>query len=228
MKSSLLGRWQLALHIFTITSLAGAISSGCARSYEPGPVPPLPDGCPPNAPPSNTTQLRACLAVLDFDPLEAAGDEQRLTIFDTASGSPGSPCPPGVPDAVRSCRHGPLAVIQPEINSYRYSYNDLKSGRIIAKLFLRKDEKEPYEKLGLQPGDTTYWWVQKIPGQPDNNAGRSVYITVTKQGSGGLLAKNYALQYVPHEGKFKQALARWVWDPTDEKTQGSCSQGCCR
>jgi hypothetical protein len=202
------------------------IISGCAPSREPGPVPPLPAGCPANNPPSNSTELTACLTALDFDDLDAAGDQQRLTILDTASASPETSCPPDVPATVRSCRPGPLATIQPEVNSHRYGANELRYGRIIARLSVPPGEKDAYEKLALLPGHTTYWWVQKVPGQPNSKAGRSVYITDVKQGK--LPFKEYSLEYVPHDGRFKQALARWVWDPQDEKTQGSCSQGCCR
>jgi hypothetical protein len=205
-----------------------ATLEGCAPSPEPGPVPPLPDGCPPGNPPSNATELAACLTVLKFDDLDAAGDQQRLTILDTISDSPGGPCPPDVPASVRSCRPGPLATIQPEINSYRYGANELEAGRIIAKISVPTSEKESYEKLALRPGHATYWWVQKRRNQPDSNAGRSVYITEVKQGEQSLPMKEYSLEYLRHDGRFKQALARWVWDPTDEKTQGSCSQGCCR
>ena len=226
MRYPLFSHCVLPLRVFLIL-LGVAIVLGCAPSYEQGPVPPLPDGCPSDNPPSNNSELAACLTALEFDTLEAAGDEQRLTIFETAAGVPGGPCPPGVPDSVRSCRHGPLAVIQPEINSHLHGQNELKAGRIIAKLRIPASEKDSYEKLAMVPGHTTYWWVQRDPRRPDSSAGRSVYITEVK-GQQPLPMKEYPLVYVRHEGKFKQALARWVWDPTDEKTQGSCSQGCCR
>jgi hypothetical protein len=118
-------------------------------------------------------------------------------------------------------------VIQPEVNSFRYSYKDLEHGRIIAKLYVR-GQREGYEKLALAPGRDTYWWVLKDPHKPDSAAGKSVYITHVKGSTDSLPREEYVLQYVKHVGRFKQSLARWVWDPNDEKAQGSCSQGCCR
>jgi hypothetical protein len=228
MRSSPVGSWKRALQILTIACVAGANSIGCAGGppYD-GSVPPLPAGCPSDAPPLSAAQLDACLTALDFDTLEAAGDAQLLTVFNTRPGAPGGPCPPGVPDTVISCRHGPLAVIEPEINSFRYSSDDLAHGRIIAKLSV-KGQTEGYDKLALAPGHDTYWWVLKDPRKPDSAAGRSVYITHMKGSTDRLPNKEYVLQYVKHVGRFKQGLARWVWDPKDEKTQGSCSQGCCR
>jgi hypothetical protein len=223
MRHPLVRRYSIPLRACLLL-LCMATVWACARSPEPGPVPPLPDGCPANNPPSNPTELAACLTVLKFDDLDAAGDQQRLTIIDI-TGSTGGQCPPDVKPTSR-CRPGPFATIQPETNSHLLEQTELREGRIIAKLFIPPGEKDSYEKLAMRPGFATYWWVQKIPGQPDSNAGRSVYVTQVKQGT--LPKKEYSLEFVPHSGSFKQALARWIWDPEDEKTQGSCSQGCCR
>jgi hypothetical protein len=51
-----------------------------------------------------------------------------------------------------------------------------------------------------------------------------VYLTVTGD---RVRPKEFPLKYTEHYDGFKQAVARWVWDPTDETTQGSCGQGCC-
>jgi hypothetical protein len=124
------------------------------------------------------------------------------------------------------CRYGPLAKIEPEKHSHLLSEEDLKDGRIIARLFLRKGETARYGKLKLIPGRMTYWWVQKIPGRPDSAAGRSFYITGGAQRLE--TTKERTLHFEPYRGQVKQALARWLWEPRDETTQGSCGGGTCR
>jgi hypothetical protein len=173
-------------------------------------APALPQGCKMNNPPRSATELNACLDSLDFDTIEAVGDKQPLMI--------NPPCP-------ASCKYGPLATIQPEKHSHRYSEDELKEGRIIAKLFLDPAATKDYKKLGLIRGGTTYWWVQKTSDKYDD-WGRSVYVTLDKDGK---LRPNveHRLSYTEHENGFQQAVARWVWDPNDEKTQGTCGQGCC-
>ncbi|MFL5514447.1 MAG: hypothetical protein ACJ8CN_18650, partial [Gemmatimonadales bacterium] len=85
-------------------------------------------------------------------------------------------------------------------------------------------------------GDTTYWWVQVTKGTDreiysagkKDSVGISVFISTAVNPDSSPVTKTYPLNYVSHKDKFKQSLARWVWDPDDEKTQGSCGQGCCR
>jgi hypothetical protein len=181
-----------------------------SRTSQPLRAAQLPQGCRRNRPPSTPAELTACLQGLDFeDTIEAVGDQQQLMIH--------PPCP-------ASCRYGPLATIQPEKHSHLYSYDELNEGRIIAKLFLDPKEIRDYRKLGLVPGGVTYWWVQKTSENPDS-AGRSVYITLV--GEKLRPPVENTLKYTEHENGFQQAVARWVWDPLDEKTQGTCGQGCC-
>lgn len=233
--AGLLPRLRLAL-LLSVTSLIG---TGCT----PGIAPTAP-GCGTGGPPSTLTAMRECVRQLGFDTLEAAGDEQVLTIMEQ---KPGARCP-GAKDTARSCSYGPIATIQPESTSHRQRLPDLREGRIIAKLFLPPGEQQKrYDSLALVPGKPTYWWVQITEkndqdlyrkaahyeqhkhdqyGKQDS-VGVSLFISEEPAGN-GLLMKRYPLYYVKHEGKFKQALARWIWDPNDEKAQGSCGQGCCR
>jgi hypothetical protein len=229
MTSTRLGRGRLTLGLGTTALLLGGICGGCNRTppaqdsgkvtnttVTPTPpgssVPTLAQGCKRGAPPATQKELDACLEGLEFDSLELAGDEQRLMVK--------PPCP-------GTCRYGPLAKIEPEKHSHLLTEEDLKDGRIIARLFLKKGETRRYEKLGLLPGGMTYWWVQKIPGRPDSDAGRSIYITV---GADKLeTTKERPLHFEPYQrGQIKQALARWLWQPKDETTQGSCGGGSCR
>jgi hypothetical protein len=200
-----------------------AVAAGCAATagYESQPAP-LPEGCPADNPPSTAAELDACLTELSFDPLEAAGDQQHLTVFEQ---TPGGQCPPDVDPKV-SCRSGPLAKIEPERSSHRLTYTDLKHGRIIAKLSVASGEREGYQKLALAQNEVTYWWVQLTNRNDSTKAGRSFYVR-KNQSDSDLVKKEYVLRYREHPEEFKQALARFIWDPKDEKTQGSCSQGCC-
>lgn len=158
--------------------------------------------CPKGAPPSDATQLKACLDGIEFETVPALGDEQRLM--------------------VQPRRHGPLTKIEPVLNSHEYSQDDLKEGRIIAR-FTSGPGEAGYPKLGIVAGQTTYWWVQI---DETGRAGRSFYIS---EGKGEKLSSTPdQLKVDPHPGKFKQAVARWVWYEDDEKGQGTCGQACCK
>lgn len=211
------------VHGLTVAALLGTAAFGCGYSG-PGLVTPLPPGCPADSPPSTATELDACTTGLVFEDLEAAGDQQRLIVFEKTGGSP---CPPGVPDSIGSCRAGPLAKIEPETHSHLRSYSELKRGRIIARLSLAQGETEDYDKLALARDRITYWWVQLTNTTDTLNAGKSYYVRKGENGATKLVQQDYVLRYTPHPDRFKQALARFIWDPTDDKTQGSCSQGCC-
>jgi hypothetical protein len=184
-------------------------------------APNLPDGCPENRPAATTAELHTCLAGLQFDELPAAGDRQRLMIYDSG---PGPGCPGA--DSIHNCRYGPLATVQPLKGAHKFDYGDLEEGRIIARMFVDSGETQGYPKFNLTPEDTVYWWVQTA-AVPDS--GRSVFIsTATGQHPDSLVSLRRALGYEAHPGAFKQALASWVWDPNDEKVNGSCGSGCCR
>jgi len=173
-----------------------------------------PAGCPQNAPPGDTTQLRACLQGLVFDTVPAIGDEQRLMI---RSSSPGPFCHG---DTTHSCRYGPLAKIEPVIGAHEYTEGDLEEGRIIARMFIRSAETDSYPKLGLVLHDTTYWYVNTAVDS-------SFYVSRPVKGA-SLARKTMPLEVDSHPGAFQQAVARWIWDENDEKAQGTCGQGCCR
>ena len=208
----------LGLLLILLVGLAGCCPPPKITVYSPQPFyHGLPQGCPSNAAPSDTTELRACLDSLRFDTVAAAGDEQRLLVRDTA----GPACTFG--DTTQSCRHGPLAKIEPVIGAHQFLPTELNQGRIIARLFLRSGETEPYPKLGLVPTDTTYWWVQR---QSDTTA-VSRYVRI----SGDSVVVD-SLQTITIElhppGYYQQALARFIWNDADETTQGPCGAGCCR
>ena len=177
----------------------------------------LPAGCPSNGAPSTTGELSACVGSLTFDTLTAAGDEQRLMVRDTA---PGPACHG---DTTHSCRYGPLAKIEPVVGGHERSNSELDEGRIIARLFLRPGEDSSYTKLGLAPGDTTYWWIQR----QDDTTAISKYLTKSDGQVTATPEDTIEIELHP-EGTFTMALARFIWDDADEKTQGPCGVGCCR
>jgi hypothetical protein len=173
----------------------------------------LPAGCPANTPPADTTQLKACLSTLEFDTTETVGDEQRLMVYGTGAG------PKCVGDTTHTCRYGPLAKVEPVKGSQELPESALDSGRIIARVFLRPGETESYAKFGLVPGHTTYWWVNTT--NDSSYFLRDTLDSVTRVGRP--LTRN-----AHPDSTFKQALARWVWDPTDERLNGTCGSSCCK
>jgi hypothetical protein len=182
-------------------------------------APPRPTGCPANRPPEKRTELDTCIKGLSFDTIPTSGDEQRLLLLDA---KPGLPCHE---DSKQRCSYGPLARIEPVRNAHKYSPTDLKEGRFIARLFLRRGEAA-YPKLGLVPGHTTYWWVQFEPGR---TKGQSRFITDVTQGDRLVTPVKRDLTVTPYpNGTLKQALARWYWTVEDEVAQGHCGSATCK
>jgi len=64
------------------------------------------------------------------------------------------------------------------IGAHRYSEEDLREGRIIAKISVPRTERERYPKYGLVPGQVTYWWVRT---DASGRRGTSVFVTTTGQ-----------------------------------------------
>jgi hypothetical protein len=196
-----------------------AVALAQCNSPSPGTViGPLLAPCPAGTPPSDAGQLHACVDSLAFDTIAAAGDEQRLLV---RGGGPGAACHGA--DTSHTCRHGPLAKIEPVINAHLRDTMQLNEGRIIARLFLRPGESESYGKLGLEPAGMTYWWVKRTSA----SSATSRYITLA--GNTVTMTNEQSITIEQHPpGAYGQALARFIWDEADEKTQGPCGVGCCR
>jgi hypothetical protein len=211
------GRWILLGAVLMALVGGGGVLICCL----PESAPALPAGCAQDQPARTTAELQTCLAGLEFDELPAAGDRQRLMIYDPG---PGPGCPGA--DSIQNCRYGPLATIQPLKGSHKYDDDDLAEGRIIARMFVDSEETQGYPKFNLTPADTTYWWVRKH-ASPDS--AKSVFVsTATGQHMDSLVTLTRPLEVEPHPDGFKQGLASWVWVPDDEKANGSCGQACCR
>jgi hypothetical protein len=214
MSGGLLDSGRHAIRIGLVTMFASGLSVGCGTRTEPPGVPPVPGvsevaECPSEGPPTTPAQLKACVGKISFDTLELAGDEQRLMV--------NPPCP-------GSCRHGPLAKIEPAKGAHEYSDGDLKQGRIIARLFVRSGEKG-YPKLALVPGYTTYWWVQK---DATGRGGRSLFISEATVGNRPVTERRRLEVYSYPEGTFNRAIARWFWLEDDETAKGTCGSATCK
>lgn len=222
MPSALLFHRQV-LQVGTLVALVVLPGTGCNPKRSPtvapdkpsiaaGPIH-LPAGCPADSAPADTTQLNACLSSLEFDTTETVGDEQRLMVYGTGAG------PKCIGDTTHTCRYGPLAKVEPVKGSQDIPDSALERGRIIARVFLRPGETESYPKFGLVPGHTTYWWV--------NTTKDSSYFLRDTLGSVTKVGRPLTRNTHP-DSTFKQGLARWVWDPTDERLNGTCGSSCCK
>jgi hypothetical protein len=219
MTSVLLSRRQLALRIGLFCALTSFGVAGCTHIQYMSPENiqgfSLPTGCPSGSQPADTTQLNACLQGIEFDTVESVGDEQRLMVRDSGGGLP---C---AGDTTHTCRYGPLAKIEPVKGAQLYSDSALAEGRIIARLYLRAGETESYPKLGLVPGDTTYWWV--------NTEQDTSYFVHRTAAEPDLENTQRGLTRTLHPpGTFEQAFASWIWVEDDEKANGGCGSACCK
>jgi hypothetical protein len=217
MTRALLSRWQLPLRIGLFGAMTAFAVAACKTVEYVYPKNlqgfALPHDCPSGVAPSNSTGLNACLSGIEFDTAEFIGDEQRLLVYNSGGGLP---C---FGDPEHTCRYGPRAKVEPVKGAELYSPRAMAEGRIIARMYLRPHEKEGYPKLGLTPGDTTYWWVKS----PDTSA----FIHRTK--GSALESKPSGLTMTPHpRGSFQQAFARWVWKETDETLNVGCQGHCCK
>jgi hypothetical protein len=218
------GRSRVAVVLVVAVAL-GLLVTHCGNpGSSPRPIPRIKGSaaalCPNPAALSNEAQLRSCVNDLTFDPLTAVGDEQRLLVRDTVGGG-GVACH-GDPN--HTCRHGPLAKIEPVVDADKRDTSALNQGAIIARLFLGNSETESYPKLNLAPGDTTYWWVQR---QSDSTAS-SRFLRISQGQVIDTLVGTITIEQHP-ESTFTMSLARFIWADSDEKVQGSCGvAGCCR
>jgi hypothetical protein len=200
-------------------ALAGVVFAACCPKP---PAPPRPLAACPHEAPSTPAELEACLHGITFDSSPEVSDSQPLTVIGTP---PGAPCP-GDEKKSHTCRFGPIAKIEPVKGAQNYSDDDLRQGRIIARLSIPGSEREGYAKFGLKPGQETFWWVRV---DSTGRGGQSVFVTQTKDGKVEPLPPRNLVRYVYEKGeRLARAIARWIWSLDDETTQGSCGGGSCR
>jgi hypothetical protein len=151
-----------------------------------------------------------------FDTFPGAGDQQPLTV---------GKCP--------NCGFGPMARIEPEVNAYRNTPDSLAKGRIVARL-TNLDKTRGYDKLGLPPGGTVYWYVERTPKvsrsvlYPDLSARAR-----TRAGARAVLDTLIFEEHVAEGARgghsWKQSVSRWLWSDEDDGAWASCvSNGCCK
>lgn len=204
------------LTALTVTALLGAVSAfqgACAAKLQQVEETPTLSG---NIDSVSDTTFAAYIRKLTFVEDRESGDRQGLLLG-------------RYPD---SARYGPVATIQPESHSNDGSVADLRlRGKVIARMQVESIGAQPYPKLGLRAGTTTYWWVQLNPGDTVTT-GRSVFITVDPRGhivsrtSSDLTVNGFG----PRMHKFYRNLqpqARFTWNPADQGTWGTCNGVCC-
>jgi hypothetical protein len=229
-----LSPWRFTTTL-SIALAVGIVVSGCCPKAPSAPAPA--QGCPKGSPPQSEQELRACLRSITFDTAYEVSDSQPLTFVDTAavSGTPTLPCPGDSTASRRRCRYGPLAKIEPVIGGQRYSDSELMEGRIVAKLWIPRSEREGYPKYNLTPGDSTYWWVKT---DANGQTGTSLFIALengrvvrpsnprplhrepyTQSGERGNVYEKVS--------KYWRAAARWIWTLIDETAKVKCGSGSC-
>jgi hypothetical protein len=230
------GSWRVALGLCAAWAVGSSCDGGTGRDTvvtqdtgvvpgpTPGPTPsptPIPQSsaCPQGRAPMTPVQLKACVDGLRFDPDTLVGDEQPLTEIGTTTGLP---CPG---DPGRRCRYGPMARIEPVVNAQNYTEEELRQGRIIARISVPGGEKVRYRKYGLRPGRVTYWWVRT---DATRTAGESLFLTETGDGNVVVVKRKLKRElYLPKGYETARALARWIWTLDDETAKARCGQGSC-
>lgn len=154
-------------------------------------------------------ELRSYLRTLHFVPDPEAGARQPLPVGH-------------FPD---SARYGPIVTVQPEVTANDGGIEELKRGKIIARLRMDSGPTQAYPELGLLPNTTTYWWVEYDSAK---NQGRSVFITVDADSN--IVQRTVSgLDVRKKHEMFRtvQPLTRFVWENNHEKLWGTCNGLCC-
>ena len=157
----------------------------------------------------SSEQFRVYVSDLRFATDTEAGDRQALLVGH-------------YPD---SASYGPLATILPEKSANLGSVEQLRFGKIIARI--TNESADSYPKLGLLPHAVTYWWVEYYERA---DSGRSVFVTVDS--TGDIIRRTVSglkiMRYHPGGFRVNQPLARFVWTNDDELAWGSCNGVCCK
>ena len=118
------------------------------------------------------------------------------------------------PCTTTTCPYATTASIEPVQGSHLIRPDDLRSGRIIARIVNEGDGR--YSHVGLGARDTTWWWVDYRNGR-----WRSVFIPFTATDT---LVRRGTI-YHRHPG-WQHSLARWVTGSVAEGW-GTCKPGGC-
>ena len=148
--------------------------------------------------------LRQYARTLAYDGVDGSGDEQRVMIGSFPGG-----------------HYGPRLRIEPARGTHRLTDADFNVGRVIARI-VAVSRDSAYPKFGItQPASDTllYWYVFRVGG-----AWRGVIMS--ERGTGIAVPVDTT---VHGPGKWKQEIARFVWEETDDGLWSDCtSMRCCR
>lgn len=163
--------------------------------------------------PALRARIEALIKEVAFDTFPGAGDQQPLTV---------GKCP--------ECGFGPMARIEPEVNAWKNTVDSLAKGRIVARL-INLDQTRGYDKLGLPPGGTVYWFVERGPAvsrsvlYPDPATARTRPRAVLDT----LIFEEHVSPEERGGHSWKQSVSRWLWSDQDDGAWASCvSNGCCK
>lgn len=148
--------------------------------------------------------LRAYARTLTYDGADGSGDEQRVMV-----------------GSWPNARFGPRLRIEPARGIHKLSDADYLTGRVVGRI-VAVSRDSTYAKLGIAvpAADTLlYWFVFRVGGQ-----WRSVVLS--ERNTGRVMPTDTT---VHPPGRWRQEIARFVWEETDDGLWSSCtSMRCCR
>lgn len=137
-------------------------------------------------------------------------DMQRLSV--RAPGAP--PCPEG-------CSLGPKVTIQPQVGSLGLTPQELREGRVIGRLL--NEDTLAYERFNLSAGGTTYVVVVATDSTPWTG-----YLVSSDPARGTLSRIPHPITVdAPHQGRYLQSTARFLWTDAGESLWWDCGAECC-
>ncbi len=159
----------------------------------------------------DSAALAGYVAKLEFDTSHAVSDEQRLMVLDRGS-----------------MRHGVLARVEPEVGAAVLTRENVKEGRIIARIVIRSRDKitrsTAYATLGIEDS-VSFLFVHQYPAV-DGKPGEWEAVMI---GSSSKSKVYLDLEVQDHPRRYPYlSIARWIWSHNDEHLWGTCGPDCCQ
>lgn len=159
----------------------------------------------------SSAALAEYVAKLEFDTSHAVSDEQRLMVLERDS-----------------MRHGVLARVEPEVGSAGLTRQNVKEGRIIARIVVRSRDKKTrstaYPTLGIVDS-VSYLYVHQYPSV-DGKPGEWEAVMM---GTSSKSKVYLDLDVQDHPRRYPYlSIARWIWSQNDEHFWGTCGPDCCQ
>lgn len=158
----------------------------------------------------DSAALARHVAGLEFDTSHAVTDEQRLMVLEKGG-----------------MRHGVLARIEPEVGAAMLTRENVKDGRVIARVVVRSPDKitrsTTYATLGIVDS-VSHLYVMQFPAV----GGTPARWTAFMLGSSGSKVE-LELDVQDHPRRYPYlSIARWIWSHNDEHLWGTCGPDCCQ